>query len=245
MPTGKRASMREGPLADLFRKTAEDTGRPTPGAEQERGEQQVPVLPAAAGRAARARGEVRTRPRARPSAAGRAPRALAAGAPAPRVLRRHPRERALARSAPRPSRSQSPTSMPSLSEPATRSLRARPVGTPVLRVVGVGGAGVNARQPDGRGGGRGRRVPRDQHRPAVAAAVRGARDPSHRRLDHARPRLGLGPRARPPGRDARSTTGSSRCCAARTWSSSPPAPAAAPVPAPRRSWLRSPASSAR
>ena len=25
MPTGKRASMREGPLADLFRKTAEDT----------------------------------------------------------------------------------------------------------------------------------------------------------------------------------------------------------------------------
>ena len=28
MPTGKRASMREGPLADLFRKTAEDTPRP-------------------------------------------------------------------------------------------------------------------------------------------------------------------------------------------------------------------------
>src|ERR1039457_2746061 len=26
MPTGKRANMREGPLADLFRKTAEDTG---------------------------------------------------------------------------------------------------------------------------------------------------------------------------------------------------------------------------
>src|SRR3981081_2204528 len=26
MPTGKRASMREGPLAALFRKTAEDTG---------------------------------------------------------------------------------------------------------------------------------------------------------------------------------------------------------------------------
>ena len=28
MPTGKRASMREGPLAALFRKTAEDTGQP-------------------------------------------------------------------------------------------------------------------------------------------------------------------------------------------------------------------------
>jgi len=26
MPNGKRESMREGPLADLFRKTAEDTG---------------------------------------------------------------------------------------------------------------------------------------------------------------------------------------------------------------------------
>ena len=26
MPTGKRASMREGPLAALFRKTAEETG---------------------------------------------------------------------------------------------------------------------------------------------------------------------------------------------------------------------------
>ena len=30
MATGKRASMREGPLADLFRKTAEDTGTLTP-----------------------------------------------------------------------------------------------------------------------------------------------------------------------------------------------------------------------
>ena len=32
MPTGKRASMREGPLADLFRKTTEDTG-PAPEAK--------------------------------------------------------------------------------------------------------------------------------------------------------------------------------------------------------------------
>ena len=28
MPTGKRASMREGPLADLFRKSTEGTGEP-------------------------------------------------------------------------------------------------------------------------------------------------------------------------------------------------------------------------
>ena len=32
MPTGKRASMREGPLAALFRKTAEETGAPGTGA---------------------------------------------------------------------------------------------------------------------------------------------------------------------------------------------------------------------
>src|SRR5205823_11740249 len=31
MPTGKRASMREGPLAALFRKTAEDTAPGAPG----------------------------------------------------------------------------------------------------------------------------------------------------------------------------------------------------------------------
>src|SRR5213080_969237 len=34
MPTGKRASMREGPLAALFRKTAEDAGAKEPTSEQ-------------------------------------------------------------------------------------------------------------------------------------------------------------------------------------------------------------------
>src|SRR5690349_7126963 len=34
MPTGKRASMREGPLAALFRKTAEDTAAGTPAQEE-------------------------------------------------------------------------------------------------------------------------------------------------------------------------------------------------------------------
>ena len=40
MPTGKRASMREGPLAALFRKTAED-----PGAEGETPKQAPPKAP--------------------------------------------------------------------------------------------------------------------------------------------------------------------------------------------------------
>ena len=34
MPTGKRASMREGPLASLFRKTAEDAGSKDEAPEQ-------------------------------------------------------------------------------------------------------------------------------------------------------------------------------------------------------------------
>ena len=103
----------------------------------------------------------------------------------------------------------------------------------MLRVVGVGGAGVNA-------------VNR-----MVEAEIEGVeflaintdlqslqQSAAHETLhigdgDHARARLRLGPRARPPGGASRSTTGSRRCCAARTWSSSPPAPAAAPAPAPR------------
>ena len=50
MPTGKRASMREGPLAALFRKTAEDTGQPgaEAPAEEPRAEQrEQPAAPAA------------------------------------------------------------------------------------------------------------------------------------------------------------------------------------------------------
>ena len=55
MPTGKRASMREGPLADLFRKTAEDatSGSSEPQAgesdlEQERKTPAASAPPAAA-----------------------------------------------------------------------------------------------------------------------------------------------------------------------------------------------------
>ena len=48
MPTGKRASMREGPLAALFRKTTED-----PATEQERQPKQTPEADRPAGVAAR------------------------------------------------------------------------------------------------------------------------------------------------------------------------------------------------
>ena len=61
---------------------------------------------------------------------------------------------------------------------------------PVLRVVGVGGAGVNAVDRMIEAAGRGRRVHRGQHRHAVARAVERAHARAHRRRRHARPRLG-------------------------------------------------------
>ena len=108
MGSGKRASMREGPLANLFRKTETD-GLEPPRAEEPHG------LPERA-------------------------HAHAAGAPAARVLERDPGRhdgsagRADTRTFPR--RPRATTSGP-------RSREQRP-GTPQLRVVGVGGGGVNA-----------------------------------------------------------------------------------------------------
>ena len=126
MPTGKRASMREGPLAALFRKTAEDAGaspeaagsspRPSPRAASRAKASGEGILPCRralrllrpSGRAGRtdeavAEGEdpgspprsLRCTAPRRPSlaATGRgAPDPLAAGASAPRLLGRHPRE---------------------------------------------------------------------------------------------------------------------------------------------------------
>jgi cell division protein FtsZ len=147
MPNGKRASMREGPLAALFRKTAEETG--TPAAETERS-----TLPGLEGEGA--------------------PESAAASTPADAAPRLTPHERlrqVFAADIPenlmeRPAASAPPpvSEPPSVAEPPSavaagaaepdvyaRSERtseayapSRPVGTPVLRVVGVGGAGVNA-----------------------------------------------------------------------------------------------------
>ena len=134
MATGKRASMREGPLADLFRKTAEDTG---PGAAPAA---PAPVEPAPAEPA---------RP-AHPSFAEPSP---PAPEPPPRAVR-SPQERLRhAFSADIP---EDILERPEPGPAPTRDVYARPdrpaesfptpttVGQPVLRVVGVGGAGVNA-----------------------------------------------------------------------------------------------------
>ncbi len=144
MPTGKRASMREGPLAALFRKTAEDSG-----AEGEK-PTKAKAKAASPAPATEATAPAST-PQRRPHPGFDAPAPVAEPEPripSPQERLRHafssdipenvmapPRERV---SAPetdvyaRPQRADDAFAAP------------RPVGTPVLRVVGVGGAGVNA-----------------------------------------------------------------------------------------------------
>ncbi len=179
MASGKRASMREGPLAALFRKTEED-GAPKADAPEQREEVR--------------REPVERRPPPEPARARARTVPVAVRAPQDRLLRGHPREHhgARARPATQPERAprneHEPVHLPA--SPLTRK--------PVLRVVGVGGAGVNA-------------VDR-----MIEAQVEGvefiAVNTDMQSLEessaptrvhigddvHARPRLGLEPRARPP-----------------------------------------------
>ncbi len=138
MATGKRASMREGPLADLFRKTTDDAGVP----EEEPARPPVPPDPPK-------REPVREQPRARvpepehdephiPSPQERLRHAFSADIPE-NVL--DPPARAPRRSAPEP-----PRDVYARPERVADAYAVEPEsnGTPVIRVVGVGGAGVNA-----------------------------------------------------------------------------------------------------
>jgi cell division protein FtsZ len=167
MPNAKRASMREGPLAALFRKTGDESDSAPPDSPGQETSERT-ALPAAA---AEQRGlPEATEPRQLPEATPPAPERRQhphpsldgppPGASEPWELREPeiptPRERLrhafsadipdnmLDRPAPAP-------------EPVIEDVYARPerlaeafsptprtVGTPVLRVVGVGGAGVNA-----------------------------------------------------------------------------------------------------
>ena len=177
MPTGKRASMREGPLAALFRKTAEDAqaeGRP-PSQERPPAGAEHPRQEPAAGPEHPSQEPVAGAPPAPPAQAGAppAPPAEAAGPPAPpraptppeEEEERHipsPQERLRAAFAadipeslmerPRPEPPAPPR--PAVSEPDPYARPERigeafsplpaSTGRPVIRVVGVGGAGVNA-----------------------------------------------------------------------------------------------------
>ncbi len=146
MPNDKRASMREGPLAALFRKTAEDTKTP----EEQTGRSETPP-PAA-----------RQPTPSEPEAPGPEHPRADQGPPEPEVEERHvpsPKERlrhAFSADIPQSLMDPPATRTASHSHRATDDVYARPerasdasaspvpVGGPVLRVVGVGGAGVNA-----------------------------------------------------------------------------------------------------
>src|SRR5437763_15261728 len=122
MPTGKRASMREGPLAALFRKTAEDTPGEKPAEEQKpqgAEHEQQPEQPE----------------RHVPSPQERLRHAFSADIPE-NVMER-----------PAPPKPEPPAEHDAYARPertAEAFAEATPVGRPVIRVVGVGGAGVNA-----------------------------------------------------------------------------------------------------
>jgi cell division protein FtsZ len=158
MATGKRASMREGPLADLFRKTAEDTGsspsKPEPAAAPPEAsappvEPVTPEAPPAPIAPATPRRRSthpsfesvvpadEPAPRSVPSSQERLRQAFSADIPenvleAPRDRRAHPAHEPARDVYARPDR------------PGDAFAPAPSLGQPVLRVVGVGGAGVNA-----------------------------------------------------------------------------------------------------
>jgi cell division protein FtsZ len=143
MPTGKRASMREGPLAALFRKTAEDAGAgATPPDQPTAPEQSAPEQSASPEHAAPPAQPAESTPPEQPAAAEpahiaspqeRLRQAFSADIPENVLERQPPKEEDVFARPERPSSAFAPGSVP---------VEAR--ATPVLRVVGVGGAGVNA-----------------------------------------------------------------------------------------------------
>jgi cell division protein FtsZ len=153
MASGKRASMREGPLADLFRKTEEAADA----ADQAREDAGTDRMPAPSTPAAQERRQPEPPPHPRdtgfPHPALSTPDEEPPAAPEPHVptpqerlrhafstdipddiLDRAPARRAHAEADPYARVAEEPTPWGT----------AKPVGQPVLRVVGVGGAGVNA-----------------------------------------------------------------------------------------------------
>jgi cell division protein FtsZ len=129
MPTGKRASMREGPLAALFRKTADDA------AHEEKPQQSADVPPAQTPAA-------RTAEPAAPAEAG------GPQIPSPQERLRQ----AFSADIPKslldpPARHEAPPAVDPFARPhrpPEPAVGGADFGRPVIRVVGVGGAGVNA-----------------------------------------------------------------------------------------------------
>ena len=246
MASGKRASMREGPLAALFRRTEEDglgaDARRRPGASESPRPSAPPSpaavrdAPAAARRVRHACGEVRRR---EPAPAVPSPRERLRHAFSVDDPREHPRSR-------RPDRSPGARA-PARGLPSRARPRAAPrVGGPARCCAWSASAAPASTPSTAWSRPRSRASSSSPSTPTCSRCS--SRPPTSRCTSargHARPRA----RARTPTSVARrrwrSTTRSRRCSRARTWSSSPRAPAAAPAPAPRPSSRASPASSAR
>ncbi len=167
MASGKRASMREGPLAALFRKTEEDAARADADGEGEGAEAAATGTPApkAAAPEPTPIEEIPAREVPHPSLAGDLAPEAAAAEEEPRIP--SPQERLRHAFS---SEMDIPDSFMDMPDPATSAGRgrtpqaaekrdafarpdtgretpfgqAKPVGQPVLRVVGVGGGGSNA-----------------------------------------------------------------------------------------------------
>ena len=211
----RRASMREGPLAELFRSTE--------AAQRQSQKDEEPKGAAGAARAVRGAPTVET---GRPL---RERRGAGAGSPQPPsrlptraagARRRRPKQTPQGQERPGGGAA---GDRPSLLEPAPR-MRATPTRRPQLlprRHPGRrrGRGGPERRQPDDRSRPLAGRVHRREHGHPAAEDVRGAREAARRARAHPGPRLGLRPGRGTPGRPRTAPTRSSTCSAARTWSS--------------------------
>jgi cell division protein FtsZ len=143
MANAKRASMREGPLAALFRKTE--------GIEDEQPADQAPERPAGA-RAEESAGTPQTPAAKHPRESGLPHPALGASAATPTEAPRVPTPQERLRhafSSEIPENVMEPPAARAVMDDYAREHAASagtsgPAGQPVIRVVGVGGAGVNA-----------------------------------------------------------------------------------------------------
>jgi cell division protein FtsZ len=126
MPSGKRASMREGPLAALFRRTAEDQPADSPATDA--------PAPPGEGRAP----DAASAPEAREPEPPRPP--------SPQERLRHAFSSDIPENLLERPEASRPHGDPLLPAERYAETYTRPglLGTPVIRVVGVGGAGVNA-----------------------------------------------------------------------------------------------------
>ncbi len=159
MPNPKRASMREGPLAALFRKTAEDVP-PAPEVPAEKPARKRKEQPPAAAKpespAPRAQAAPRAKRATPPPTASRPAldEVEPAHIPSPQERLRHAFSADIPHNLmdrPAPAAKPSAPATSAAEDAYARSERLsdafappRPVGSPVIRVIGVGGAGVNA-----------------------------------------------------------------------------------------------------